>query len=139
MTAAGSQLGWAAPIYVAETDERARAEAKAGIESLFNNFLRMPWEMLLPPGYTSNASLKTTLKLRTSLGAWPRVQTIDELVASSTAIIGSPKTVREKIERVRERTGFDILMTLLQFGVMPDVLALRNMELFASEVMPKLR
>ena len=136
--AAGSQLGWAVPIYVAETDERAREEAKAGIESLFNNYLRMPWEMLLPPGYTSNESLKVTLKLRTSLGA-PRRQTIDDLVASSTAIIGSPKTVREKIERVRDQTGFDILVTLLQFGVMSDVLALRNMEMFASEVMPKLR
>ena len=51
-TATGTQLGWAVPIYVADTDERAREEARAGIETLFNNFLRMPWEMLLPPGYT---------------------------------------------------------------------------------------
>jgi alkanesulfonate monooxygenase SsuD/methylene tetrahydromethanopterin reductase-like flavin-dependent oxidoreductase (luciferase family) len=139
-TAGGSQLGWAAPIYVADTDERATAEARAGIESLFNNFLRMPWEMLLPPGYTSNASLKVTLKLRaSSLGAWPRKQTIEELVASGTVVVGSPATVREKIERVREQTGFDILITLLQFGVMPDALARRNMEMFASEVMPRLR
>jgi len=139
-TAAGSQLGWAAPIYVAATDARARDEARAGIETLFNNFLRMPWEMLLPPGYTSNASLKVTLKLRAnSLGAWPRRQTIEELMASGTVVVGSPATVREKIERVRDQTGFEILITLLQFGVMPDALALRNMELFASEVMPKLR
>ena len=38
--ASGDQLGWACPIYVAETDERARAEARAGIETLFNDFLR---------------------------------------------------------------------------------------------------
>ena len=50
------QLGWAAPIYVAETDERASEEARAGIETLFNNYLRMPWEMLLPPGYTSKVA-----------------------------------------------------------------------------------
>src|SRR6185312_14716251 len=49
----GDQLGWAVPIYVADTDERARKEAKAGIESLFNEFLNNPWQMLLPPGYTS--------------------------------------------------------------------------------------
>jgi alkanesulfonate monooxygenase SsuD/methylene tetrahydromethanopterin reductase-like flavin-dependent oxidoreductase (luciferase family) len=138
-TASGGQLGWATPIYVAETDEQARDEAKAGIESLFNNFLSMPWEMLLPPGYTSNASMKATMKLRPALGAWPRRQTIDELIASGTIVVGSPATVREKIARVREQTGFDILITLLQFGVLPDHLARRNMEMFAAEVMPKLR
>jgi alkanesulfonate monooxygenase SsuD/methylene tetrahydromethanopterin reductase-like flavin-dependent oxidoreductase (luciferase family) len=139
-SAAGGQLGWAVPIYVAETDQRAREEAKAGIETLFNNFLRMPWEMILPPGYTSNASLKVTMKLRAnSLGSQPGGQTIDGLVAAGTVVVGSPRTVLEKIKRVRDQTGFEILVTLLQFGVMPDTLALRNMELFASEVMPKLR
>jgi len=138
-TASGGQLGWATPIYVAESDEQARDEAKAGIESLFNNFLSMPWEMLLPPGYTSNASMKATMKLRPALGAWPRRQTIDELIASGTIVVGSPATVREKIERVREQTGFNILIALLQFGVLPDHLARRNMEMFAAAVMPKLR
>jgi alkanesulfonate monooxygenase SsuD/methylene tetrahydromethanopterin reductase-like flavin-dependent oxidoreductase (luciferase family) len=137
--ASGDQLGWAVPIYVAETDQRARDEAKAGIETLFNNFLPMPWEMLLPPGYTSVASLKATMKMRTSLGSRARNQTVDELMGSGTALIGSPATVREKIERVRDQTGFNLLLTLMQFGVMPDDLAVRNMELFASEVMPKLR
>jgi alkanesulfonate monooxygenase SsuD/methylene tetrahydromethanopterin reductase-like flavin-dependent oxidoreductase (luciferase family) len=137
--ASGAQLGWAVPLYVAETDARAREEAKAGIETLFNNFLPMPWEMLLPPGYTSIPSLKVTMKMRTSLGSRARNQTIDELMANGTAVVGSPKTVREKIERVRDQTGLDILITMLQFGVMPDVLARRNMELFASEVMPRLR
>jgi alkanesulfonate monooxygenase SsuD/methylene tetrahydromethanopterin reductase-like flavin-dependent oxidoreductase (luciferase family) len=138
-TASGGQLGWATPIYVAESDEQARDEAKAGIESLFNNFLSMPWEMLLPPGYTSNASMKATMKLRPALGAWPRRQTIDELIASGTIVVGSPASVREKIARVREQTGFEILISLLQFGVLPDHLARRNMEMFAAEVMPKLR
>ncbi len=137
--ASGSQLGWAAPIYVADTDERARDEAKAGIETLFNNFLPMPWEMLLPPGYTSISSLKATMKIRTSLGSRTRNQTVDELMANGTAVIGSPKTVLERIQRVRDETGLEYLISLLQFGVMPDALARRNMEMFASEVMPKLR
>ena len=137
-TASGSQLGWAVPVYVAETDARARQEAKTGIETLFNNFLSMPWEMLLPPGYTSIPSLKATMKIRTSLGG-ARNHTIDELIGNGTAVIGSPRTVLEKIERVRDQTGVENLITMLQFGVMPDELAVRNMELFASEVMPKLR
>ncbi len=137
--ASGDQLGWAVPLYVAETDERARAEAKAGIETLFNNFLPMPWEMLLPPGYTSIASMRATMKIRTALGSRAHDQTIDELIANGTAVVGSPRTVREKIERVRDQTGVNILITMLQFGVLGDELARRNMELFAGEVMPKLR
>ena len=138
-TASGSQLGWAVPIYVAATDARAREEAKAGIESLFNDFLPIPWEMLLPPGYTSIPSLKATMKIRTSLGSRARNQTVDELIESGTALIGSPTTVRDKIERMRDQTGLEHLITLLQFGVMSDELTLRNMELFAGEVMPRLR
>jgi alkanesulfonate monooxygenase SsuD/methylene tetrahydromethanopterin reductase-like flavin-dependent oxidoreductase (luciferase family) len=137
--ASGGQLGWAVPIYVADTDERAREEAKAGIETLFNNFLPMPWEMLLPPGYTSISSLKATMKIRTALGSRARNQTVDELMASGTAVIGSPATVRAAIERVRDQTGLENLIALLQFGVMPDALAKRNMAMFASEVMRKLR
>jgi alkanesulfonate monooxygenase SsuD/methylene tetrahydromethanopterin reductase-like flavin-dependent oxidoreductase (luciferase family) len=60
-------------------------------------------------------------------------------MANRTAVVGSPQTVREKIERVRDQTGVGILITMLQFGVMPDELARRNMQLFASEVMPRLR
>jgi len=136
--ATSDQLGWAVPLYVADTDERARAEAKAGIETLFNNFLPMPWEMLLPPGYTSISSLKVTLKMRTSLGK-QKFHSADELIGNGTALIGSPKTVIDKIKRIQDQTGVGILITMLQFGVMPDNLARRNMEMFASEVMPKLR
>jgi len=135
----GNQLGWAAPIYVADTDERAKAEAARAIESLFNEYLSMPWEMLLPPGYMSLSSMQRTMKMRKSLGTLAKRLTVDDLMASGTAVIGSPKTVRERIERVREKTGFNRLVSMLQFGVMPDDLAKRNMEMFAAEVMPHFR
>ena len=136
--ASGDQLGWATPIYVADTDERAREEAKAGIETLFNDYLNNPWEMLLPPGYMSMASLKRTIAMRKHLGTRGRM-TIEELANSGTVIVGSPKTVREQIERVRDATGVNRLVTMLQFGVLPDELTRRNMEMFAAEVMPRLR
>jgi alkanesulfonate monooxygenase SsuD/methylene tetrahydromethanopterin reductase-like flavin-dependent oxidoreductase (luciferase family) len=137
--AAGDQLGWAVPIYVADTDERAKAEAKAGIESLFNEYLHNPWEMLLPPGYTSLSSMKTTMKLRKSIGSRPRNQTIDELMESGTVVVGSPQTVREKIRQMQDATGVENLISLLQFGVLSDELTRRNMEQFAAEVMPHFR
>jgi alkanesulfonate monooxygenase SsuD/methylene tetrahydromethanopterin reductase-like flavin-dependent oxidoreductase (luciferase family) len=135
----GNQLGWAAPIYVAETDERAKAEAARAIESLFNEYLSMPWEMLLPPGYMSLSSMQRTMKMRKSLGTLAKRLTVDDLMASGTAVIGSPKTVRERIERVRDKTGFNRLVSMLQFGVLPDDLTRRNMEMFAAEVMPHFR
>jgi len=137
--ASGDQLGWAAPIYVAETDERAKAEAKAGVESLFNDYLNNPWEMLLPPGYMSLTSMKNTINMRKALGTRAHRMTIDELMESGTVVVGSPQTVREKIERMRDRTGLSIVIAMLQFGVLNNELTMRNMEMFATEVMPKLR
>jgi alkanesulfonate monooxygenase SsuD/methylene tetrahydromethanopterin reductase-like flavin-dependent oxidoreductase (luciferase family) len=131
------QFGWACPVYVADTDERARAEAGRAIETLFNNYLRMPLEMLIPPGYTSRESMSAFMKLRKNVGG--KISTADELIASGTALIGSVDTVRRKIEEVRDKTGLGILLPMFQFGVLPDDLAKRNVELFASEVMPKLR
>jgi alkanesulfonate monooxygenase SsuD/methylene tetrahydromethanopterin reductase-like flavin-dependent oxidoreductase (luciferase family) len=133
----GDQMGWAVPVYVADTDERARAEAGRAIETLFGDYLPNPWEMLLPPGYTSMSSMKTTMKLRSSLG---KVRpTADQLIDSGTALIGSPATVRRKISEMVDRTGVNSLVTMLQFGVLPDDLTKRNMEMFASEVMPHFR
>jgi alkanesulfonate monooxygenase SsuD/methylene tetrahydromethanopterin reductase-like flavin-dependent oxidoreductase (luciferase family) len=131
------QFGWACPVYVADTDERARAEAGRAIETLFNNYLRMPMEMLIPPGYTSQSSMKNFMKMRTNVGG--KLSTADELIASGTAVIGSVKTVRAKIEEVRDKTGLGILVPMFQFGVLPDDLAKRNIEMFASEIMPHIR
>jgi len=137
--ASPDQLGWASPIYVADTDERARAEAGKAIESLFNEFLQMSWEMLLPPGYTSIESLKRTMKVRKTHGSGAGSHTADMMIASGQAIIGSPKTVLARIQQVRDATGFNKLVAMLQFGLLPDDLTKRSMELFASEVMPHLK
>jgi hypothetical protein len=135
--AAADQLGWACPIYVAETDERAREEAGRAVETLFNDFLRQSFEMLMPPGYTSIGSMKNFISMRRGLGGGKA--TAEGLIESGTALIGSPKTVLAGIDRMRERTGFGILVALLQFGILSDDLTRRNMDLFAAEVMPHLR
>jgi alkanesulfonate monooxygenase SsuD/methylene tetrahydromethanopterin reductase-like flavin-dependent oxidoreductase (luciferase family) len=136
--ASGDQLGWASPVYVADTDERAKEEARAGMESLFNDFLAVPWEMLMPPGYTSLSSMKNTMRMRKALGARKR-HSLEELMESGTVAVGSPQTVRDELSRLREATGANNLVTMLQFGVLDDVLTRRNMEMFAAEVMPHLR
>jgi alkanesulfonate monooxygenase SsuD/methylene tetrahydromethanopterin reductase-like flavin-dependent oxidoreductase (luciferase family) len=132
------QFGWACPLYVAETDERAKEEAGRAVETLFNNFLRMSMEMLIPPGYTSQSSMKNFFKMRSGIGG-RSFQSADVLIGNGTAVIGSPKTVRAKIEEMRDKTGLGILLPMFQFGILPDVLARRSIEMFAAEVMPHLR
>jgi alkanesulfonate monooxygenase SsuD/methylene tetrahydromethanopterin reductase-like flavin-dependent oxidoreductase (luciferase family) len=136
--AAPDQLGWATPVYVADTDERARKEAKAGVETLFNDFLATPFQMLLPPGYMSLSSMKNTIRMRKALGARARLSA-EELIESGTVVVGSPRTVRNELSRLRDQTGAGKLVTMLQFGVLPDDLTRRNMEMFTAEVMPHLR
>ena len=137
--ASSQKIGWGAPVYVAETDERAKAEAGRAIETLFNNYLRMPMEMLIPPGYTSLQSTKNFFRMRQNMATRSAFMSADQLIGNGTAVIGSPRTVRAAIERMREKTGFDILIGMFQFGVLTDELARRSLDLFAAEVMPHLR
>lgn len=130
------QLGWSVPVYVAETDEIARREAKPHVENFLNKFLRMPKEMLLPPGYLSLKSMMGVMKAKSAIGGQ---QTIDDVIDKGMFICGSPETVRQQLEHHHKTIGFGHLLTLLQFGTLPAELTRKNMEIFASAVMPGLR
>ena len=134
--ASEDQLGWSVPLYVAETDEIARREAQPHIENFLNKFLRMPKEMLLPPGYLSLKSMLGVMKAKSSIGT---KQTIDDVIDKGMFICGSPETVRQKLEQYQSEIGFGHLLTLLQFGTLPAELTRKNMEIYANEVMPYLR
>lgn len=134
--ASADQLGWSVPVYVAETDEIARREAKPHIENFLNKFLRMPKEMLLPPGYLSLKSMLGVMKAKSAIGG---KQTIDDVIDKGMFICGSPQTVREQLEHYHSQIGFGHLLTLLQFGTLPAELTRKNMEIYASSVMPHLR
>ena len=97
----------------------------------------MPLEMILPPGYTSVASLKAILA--TKKGMTTAKQTMQDILAKGTFAVGSPETVRRKIEEAHAKSGFKLLVTMIQFGTLPDHLVRKSTELFAKEVMPKLR
>ncbi len=130
------QLGWSVPVYVGETDEIARREAQPHIENFLNKFLRMPKEMLLPPGYLSLKSMIGVMKAKSAIGG---KQTIDDVIDKGMFICGSPETVRQKLESYQKDIGFGHLLTMLQFGTLPAELTRKNMELFATGVMPGLR
>jgi alkanesulfonate monooxygenase SsuD/methylene tetrahydromethanopterin reductase-like flavin-dependent oxidoreductase (luciferase family) len=132
-----SQLGWAVPTYVAKTDEIAREQAKVHIEYFFNKFLRLPNEMLLPPGYLSLSSLKAVMSAKkTMTGA---EQTIDDLIEKGIFLCGSADTVAGQIEKHHATANFGNILVMLQFGTLPADLTRTNMELFAEKVMPRVR
>lgn len=131
------QLGWSIKIYVAETDEIARAEAKPHIESFANKFLRMPQEYLLPPGYTSLASMKALMQSRKTITGGYR--TMEQMLEQGTFICGSPQTVIDQLAAYQQKGGFNIVMAGLHFGTLPHALTMKNIEIFAKQVMPALR
>ena len=53
-------------------------------------------------------------------------------------IAGSPDTVRAEIERQSEMLGLNYLLSYLFFGDMAYSDAKRSMQLFSTEVMPRL-
>jgi alkanesulfonate monooxygenase SsuD/methylene tetrahydromethanopterin reductase-like flavin-dependent oxidoreductase (luciferase family) len=131
------QLGWALPMYVAETDAQARKEVKVHVENFFNKFLHYPLEARLPPGYTSVAGTKALIeqkfKLRQSF------QTLEALIDLGMILVGSPKTVRETIMARQKELGFGHLISMLQIATQPAEETDKSLRLFATEVMPHLK
>jgi alkanesulfonate monooxygenase SsuD/methylene tetrahydromethanopterin reductase-like flavin-dependent oxidoreductase (luciferase family) len=131
------QLGWALPMYVAETDEQAHREVKEHAEIFFNKLLHYPLDARLPPGYTSIASTKALIeqkfKIRKSF------QSYEMLREMGLVVVGSPKTVRETIKARQKELGFGHLISMLQIGTQPAEQTDKSMRLFATEVMPHLR
>jgi len=130
--AADSQLGWAVPVYVSDTDEQARKEAKVHFELFRNRLLKMPIEMLLPPGYTSRDSLKNLMKAKASLS---QDLTIDKAIEMGMFVCGTANTVRQMLEDHWSKMHFDNLLTMMHFGSLPQDLTKRSMEMFAKDVL----
>lgn len=54
-------------------------------------------------------------------------------------LAGSPTAVREQLLFILKELGTGVILSLFQIGSMPHELALKSMNLFATEVMPQVR
>jgi alkanesulfonate monooxygenase SsuD/methylene tetrahydromethanopterin reductase-like flavin-dependent oxidoreductase (luciferase family) len=131
------QLGWAVPIYVADTDEKAWAEAEKHLSFLFNKLLRRPQPQFFPPGYLTDKSMARILEAKADKMAGDRNPR--ELDEKGVIIVGSAATVRDRLKAFHQEAGFGLLVTLLHFGSLPHDLTMKNLEMFAKEVMPHFR
>ncbi|WP_300608700.1 LLM class flavin-dependent oxidoreductase [Trebonia sp.] len=125
------------PVYVADTDARAHAEARPAVEFLFRKALKTPMEMVNPPGYVSPGSLRGMLATeRKPFGEL----SYEELVADGYAVVGSPATVAARLRSMYDDLGgYGQLIGLFAIGPSTHEQVMHSAELFAAEVMPVLR
>ncbi len=135
-TASSRQIAWTAPVYVAETDEQAFAEARVHMEALFNKFLFLPFDMLFPPGYLTPQSWKRVAAHKRGIMS---EQTMEALIRNGVVVVGSPDSVRRKLMACHEVLGFGTFVALAHFGTLPADLTEKSLRLFSSEVMPALQ
>ena len=62
-----------------------------------------------------------------------------DYVDNQYVISGGPASVRDQLEELIKSLRVGNLMLLLQIGSMPHELAMKNIELMATEVLPHLR
>jgi len=134
-TAKPEQMGWGIPVYVAETDRQAREEFEPHLWYFVRKHMKNI--NITPPGYTSPRSALAILKNRSFF--LPAQQTWDDIEKGVFAIVGSPATVRQKLNTYRKELGVGVVLTGCQTGTLPHALARKSMELFAREVLPHVR
>jgi alkanesulfonate monooxygenase SsuD/methylene tetrahydromethanopterin reductase-like flavin-dependent oxidoreductase (luciferase family) len=120
----GVAIGVQRHIFVADTDAEAARFARPAMEVHLAhlNWLRVKHGVT---GLTSRLNV-------------PRGANYEECVADGTVIAGTPETVRAEIERQSAELGINYLLTYLFLGTMALSDALRSLQLFSAEVMPKL-
>jgi alkanesulfonate monooxygenase SsuD/methylene tetrahydromethanopterin reductase-like flavin-dependent oxidoreductase (luciferase family) len=129
------QMGWGIPMYVAETDRQAREEFEPHLWYFVRNLLK--GITTTPPGYTSPRSAVAIIKNRGSF--LYEKKTWSDIEDGVYAIVGSPKTVLQKLNHYRKELGAGVVLTGCQTGTLPHELARKSMELLAREVLPYAR
>ena len=131
-----SNLAGRLPVYVAETDEQARREFEPAMWYFKRNLLK-GLDFIVPPGYTSEKSVVAILKNRGSF--LYHQETWDDIEKGVFCIIGSPATVRDKINHYRKELGAGNLLIGCQAGTLSHELTRKSMRLFSEEVLPYIR
>ena len=108
--------------YVASSMEEARREAEAGIMSsfIFNDPFRGR-QVFTNPGEELNDDVRLD---------W-------DFLEPRTLLVGSPDHVAEKIQELREVCSLDCLLVEFAHAGIPQRKILRNLENFATRVMPR--
>jgi len=121
--------------YVAETDEQAEAEFKEHVMYFFEDALRTTPRYLNPPGYVTVPEFRKRVQAPNIHGQanW------DDLIAFNRIIAGTPERVADAVGRWIEEAGVSRVTLNLALGNMPHWKVVKNLTLFAEEVIPRIR
>lgn len=136
------QIGFMQTIAVAETDAEAAEIYAPHAEYFFRKALgSIPLNRLMLPGGLDIKGLEFVLRDPGDFGIYPKMRssTFQDLVDAGCVICGSPSTVRDQLLRMVREFRIGNLHAMLQFGSLPTALTKKNIDLFASEVLPALR
>jgi alkanesulfonate monooxygenase SsuD/methylene tetrahydromethanopterin reductase-like flavin-dependent oxidoreductase (luciferase family) len=122
--AGGAAIGVQRHIFVAETEAEAKKFGKPAME---HHLANLNW-LRTRHGVTGQTS-----RLAVRRGA-----NFEECVDDGSVIAGTPEQVRAELERQAAQLGINYLLTYLFLGTMTLDEALRSLQLFSAEVMPKL-
>lgn len=129
-------------VLVSETDQQAEKDYEAHLGNHFRNGLgSIPPTGLGLPGYIDIRGVEYLMRDPGDFGLMIRMRDVGykELVDTQTAIVGGPETVRQQITEFVKEFRIGNLMVMLQVGSMPHELTKKNINLFATEVLPHLR
>jgi alkanesulfonate monooxygenase SsuD/methylene tetrahydromethanopterin reductase-like flavin-dependent oxidoreductase (luciferase family) len=136
------RLGMLQLVGVASTDDEAARIYRPHVEYMLHKGPgAVSDEKQAIPGIISLAGLQAIMRDPGDFGLAERLRTIgfDEAVEAGVAIVGSPKTVIERLSELVRRFRIGNLHAMLQVGSMPRQLVFDNITLFASDVLPALR
>jgi len=137
------RAGFLQLVAVSETDARAEAEYFPHIRYFYDKCLHIAPELLAIPGHQDYRSLVHSVKNLNPAQAEMMTQVPNwkyrDFVENQFVIAGSPATVRDQLMAAVRKLRVGNLMVLLHIGSMPHELTLKNIELFAREVMPHFR
>jgi len=118
------------PVYVAETEARARAEPQDSI---------MHFYRYLGAQLTDSASRAGARAIEQRAERGQRLQTIDyDEVLGEKIIVGTPRMVADRLHALREELGLDGILAEMNCGSrIPHAQVLRSLELLCQAVMPE--
>ncbi len=138
------RAGFLQLVAVSETDERAEQEYAEHIEYFYNKCLHIPPHYFGPPGHQDYRSLEKGIRSGRTGKMMEELTKLKEysykdFVDKQFVIAGSPSTVREQLRDAARKLRVGNLMVLLHIGSMPHDLTIKNIDLFADEVMPHIK
>jgi alkanesulfonate monooxygenase SsuD/methylene tetrahydromethanopterin reductase-like flavin-dependent oxidoreductase (luciferase family) len=109
-------------------------------EYFYNKMLHVYPGFRDAPGYRTLDTIRAGLNGQTTqFGERPPELKWKDLVAQGNIVAGTPSQVTEQLEQVVKDLHVGHLMVLNQFGSIPRELAMQNIRLTGTEVLPRLR